>query len=55
MGSSGFYNGKVLVSFHDVVVVIPNYRLNAFGFLTMGKGSNYPGNMGMLDQVKALE
>lgn len=55
MGSSGFYNGKVLVSLHDVVVVIPNYRLNAFGFFTTGKNSKYPGNMGMLDQVKALE
>jgi len=55
MGASGFYNGKVLASLHDVIVVVPNYRVNAFGFFTMGKDSDYPGNMGMLDQVKALE
>jgi len=55
LGGSVFYNGKVLASLHDVVVVVPNYRLNTFGFFTMGKESKYPGNMGMLDQVKALE
>ena len=55
MGASGFYNGKVLSSLHDIVVVVPNYRVNAFGFFTMGKDSEYPGNMGMLDQIKALE
>jgi len=55
IGGSVFYNGKILASLHDVVVVVPNYRLNAFGFFTMGKNSRYPGNMGMLDQVKALQ
>jgi len=55
MGSSNWYNGKVLASLHDVVVVVPNYRLNAFGFFTTGKDSEYPGNMGMYDQLKALQ
>ena len=56
MGSSLCYDGSVLASLHDVVVVIPNYRLNSLGFLSLdGPDSPCPGNAGLLDQVKALE
>ncbi|XP_022105612.1 cholinesterase 1-like [Acanthaster planci] len=48
------YSGLPLVSVGDVIVVTINYRLNVFGFLTTG-GEALPGNLGLLDQVKALE
>ncbi|XP_076822299.1 fatty acyl-CoA hydrolase precursor, medium chain-like [Clavelina lepadiformis] len=54
-GSSAFYSGQVLCGLQDVVLVIPNYRVNIFGFLATGKNTAYPGNMGLLDQVLALE
>lgn len=56
IGTSQCYDGNVLASLHDVVVVVPNYRVNAFGFLSFpGDNSPCKGNLGMLDQVKALE
>ena len=50
-----FYDGKVIASLHDVVVVIPNYRVSIFGFLSLGRETDYPGNMGLLDQIMALK
>lgn len=47
------YNGEVLASIGDVVVVSVNYRLGALGFLTTVHDS-IAGNMGMYDQVLAL-
>ncbi|XP_077520195.1 acetylcholinesterase-like [Amblyomma americanum] len=38
----------------DVVVVVPNYRLGALGFLYSG-GPEAPGNAGLHDQLLALE
>ena len=38
----------------DVVIVTINYRLGTLGFLSTGD-DNIPGNMGMWDQVMALE
>ncbi|XP_043257782.1 esterase FE4-like [Colletes gigas] len=38
----------------DVVVVAPNYRLGAFGFLNLGHRVA-PGNQGMKDLIKALQ
>jgi carboxylesterase type B len=46
--------GQPLVALGDVIVVTINYRLNIFGFLTTGDEA-LPGNLGLMDQVKALE
>ena len=53
-GGESFYDGSVLASLHNVVVVIPNYRVSVFGFLSLGNNTNYPGNMGLLDQIMAM-
>lgn len=55
IGSESFYDGRALASLNDVVVVIPNYRLGIFGFLSLGGSSVCPGNAGLLDQVMALK
>ena len=58
-GSSPLYNGGLLASRGDVVVVTINYRLNVFGFLrlmeTTGDRIAATGNEGILDQVASLE
>ena len=43
-----------LLALHGLVVVVIQYRLGPFGFLTTGN-SAAPGNFGMLDQVEALK
>ncbi|CAG2170297.1 unnamed protein product [Oppiella nova] len=48
------HNGEVLAVAGDVVVVTLNYRLGALGFL-YGDRDDAPGNMGLWDQVLALE
>ncbi|XP_038046538.1 cholinesterase 1-like [Patiria miniata] len=53
-GSSREYYGQSLVASGDVIVVTINYRLNVFGFLTTGDEA-LPGNVGLMDQVLALE
>jgi len=56
IGGAKGYDGNVLASLHDVVVVVPNYRISAFGFLSFaGDDSPCKGNMGLLDQAMALE
>ncbi|XP_026696480.2 carboxylesterase 1C-like [Ciona intestinalis] len=55
MGGALGYNGQTICSMQDVVVVIPNYRVNVFGFFTAGKDTNWKGNMGFFDQLKAME
>ncbi|CAD5111482.1 DgyrCDS791 [Dimorphilus gyrociliatus] len=47
------YPGHFLAS-KGVIVVVPNYRLGHLGFMSTGD-STVPGNMGLLDQRKALE
>ena len=57
-GSSLLYDGTRLCQRGDVVVVTVNHRLNAFGYLYLGRlaGPAYgdSGNAGMLDLVLAL-
>lgn len=48
------YNGDVLASIGDVIVVSLNYRLGALGFLSTIY-DDLSGNMGMYDQVVALQ
>ncbi|KAH7954875.1 hypothetical protein HPB49_022495 [Dermacentor silvarum] len=47
-------DGSYLSALGDVVVVVPNYRLGALGFLYNG-GPTAPGNAGLHDQLLALE
>lgn len=55
-GSSyqAWYNGSVLSSFSDVVVVTMNYRVGMFGFFDAGV-PGAPGNVGHHDQLLALK
>ncbi|XP_067124812.1 cholinesterase-like [Centruroides vittatus] len=48
------YNGRYLASIGNVIVVSFNYRLGSFGFMYLND-TRMPGNMGMLDQVTALQ
>ncbi|XP_077972457.1 fatty acyl-CoA hydrolase precursor, medium chain-like [Styela clava] len=53
-GSEREYDGTVLAGMNDVVVVVPNYRVGVFGFLSLGPSSVCSGNAGILDQQLAL-
>jgi para-nitrobenzyl esterase len=57
-GSNVLYDGTRLCQRGDVVVVTVNHRLNAFGYLYLGRlaGPEYAdsGNAGMLDLILAL-
>ncbi|XP_049775007.1 esterase FE4-like [Schistocerca cancellata] len=52
-GSDSLYGPDLLIECNVLVVTI-NYRLGAFGFLSTGD-SVLPGNMGLKDQVMALQ
>ncbi|KAG8193089.1 hypothetical protein JTE90_017840 [Oedothorax gibbosus] len=56
MGSTDMdvYDGAVLASYGDVVVVSANYRLGAFGLLNAGT-EDAPGNAALYDQLLALQ
>eukprot|EP00698_Gefionella_okellyi_P003847 TRINITY_DN1356_c0_g1_i2.p1 TRINITY_DN1356_c0_g1~~TRINITY_DN1356_c0_g1_i2.p1 ORF type:complete len:530 (+),score=81.31 TRINITY_DN1356_c0_g1_i2:28-1617(+) len=54
----GFYDGKNLAKKHGVIVVTPNYRLGAFGFLALREFLDLDGttgNYGVQDQRSALQ
>ncbi|KAI6244205.1 Carboxylic ester hydrolase [Aphelenchoides fujianensis] len=48
------YDGKILASEEEVIVVSMNYRVSVFGFLYLGN-ENAPGNAGLWDQLLALK
>ncbi|CAN7946364.1 unnamed protein product [Ixodes pacificus] len=52
-GWNGAYDGSMLASMGDVVLVVPNFRLGVFGFLNAAS-SDAPGNVALLDQVLAF-
>ncbi|XP_064485516.1 acetylcholinesterase-1-like isoform X2 [Ornithodoros turicata] len=53
-GSNTDYDASPLCALGDVIVVVPNYRLHALGFL--GDGSDdAPGNVALYDQLLALD
>lgn len=55
-GSLPFYDGARLSKRGQVIVVTINYRLGAFGFLHLnGLDDHYSANLGLLDQIAALE
>ncbi|XP_054163854.1 acetylcholinesterase-like [Oppia nitens] len=56
IGSVGVdeYDGSVLASFGNVIVVSIQYRLGLFGFLDL-ETDEIPGNMGLSDQAMAIK
>jgi len=52
-GALPWYDGTKLARENDIVVVALNYRLGALGFLC--RPGLVDGNMGLLDQIRALE
>ena len=62
VGHAGIYNGSVLATTHDVVVVATNYRLGPFGWFRHvalrgadAGAEDASGNFGTLDLVRGLE
>lgn len=53
LGNNFFYGPDFLLE-QDVILVTMNYRLGAFGFMSLNTKS-YSGNMGLKDQQMALK
>lgn len=53
--ASTFWAGEALVRRGDVVFVSMNYRLGALGYLDFSSVGDYDANLGLRDQVAALE
>ena len=53
-GDTIFYDGSVLATEGNVIVVTAAYRLGIFGFLS-SYSDNLKGNYGMLDQIEAMK
>ncbi|KAH8009394.1 hypothetical protein HPB51_016100 [Rhipicephalus microplus] len=55
-GPYTFYDGKYLAAAWRAVVVVPAYRIGAFGFLNAAlQHDEAPGNVGIRDQIVALQ
>lgn len=57
-GGSSFIDGSALASIGNVIVAVPNYRLDVLGFfnkLSLNSTSEYTGNYGLWDQITALK
>ena len=54
IGQSSIYSAENLTLVSDTILVTFNYRLSAFGFLST-RNSRYPGNLGLWDQLLALQ
>ena len=54
IGQSSIYSAENLTLISDTILVTFNYRLSAFGFLSTNS-SRYPGNVGLWDQLLALQ
>ncbi|XP_051900638.1 neuroligin-1-like isoform X6 [Pristis pectinata] len=52
-GTGNMFEGSVLASYGNVIVVTINYRLGVLGFLSTGDMAA-KGNYGLLDQIQAL-
>lgn len=52
-GGAKLYNPEYLMGEDDVVIVVVQYRLNVFGFLS-DETEALPGNYGLRDQQEAL-
>lgn len=52
-GSNHKYKGHFLLE-KDIVLVVPQYRLGALGFLSTGT-SDIPGNMALMDNILSLQ
>ncbi|VDK87604.1 unnamed protein product [Onchocerca ochengi] len=49
------YNGTILASYGQIIVITLNYRLGVFGFLGRCESSSCSGNSGLSDLVAALK
>eukprot|EP00949_MAST-11_sp_MAST-11-sp1_P001240 g1240.t1 len=55
VGPFGLYDASFVADHGNIVVVAPNYRLGALGWLATSEEGGVHGNMGYLDQVAALK
>ena len=54
IGQSSIYSAENLTLVSDTILVTFNYRISALGFLSTGS-AKYPGNVGLWDQLLALQ
>ncbi|XP_032891788.1 carboxylesterase 5A-like isoform X2 [Amblyraja radiata] len=54
IGSATYYDASPMAAYEGVVIVVIQYRLGLLGFFSTGDAA-MPANLGMLDQVAALQ